>query len=86
MRVIRHLENTAFEESLKGFEMFSLEERRQRGDMVTNVSKAEAERRTELLLAGQKSWAYAAPGEIEGRHQETFPVAMVCSAGDWIAL
>lgn len=37
MRANRHLENTAGEDSLKGFGMFSLKKKRQRGDMVTNV-------------------------------------------------
>lgn len=54
IRAIRHLENTAYEGSLKGFDMFSLEKRRQRGDMVTNVWKAGAQR-SKLLLTGQKA-------------------------------
>jgi len=37
MRAIRHLENTAYEDSLKGFAAFSPEKRRQRGDVVTSV-------------------------------------------------
>lgn len=39
VRAIRHLESTAYEESLKGFGKSSLEERRQRGDVVMIVLK-----------------------------------------------
>lgn len=34
MRAVRQLESTAYGEILKGFGMFSLDKRRQRGDMV----------------------------------------------------